>query len=76
MKESHLRAEEPDGMLSDIEIAHAAAREYNPAGISGLATVSAPTALAHRLARQAGLSLAALSKQGVMTFDGDEHGNP
>lgn len=46
------------------------------AGISGLATVSAPTALAHRLARQAGLSLAALAKQGVMTFDGDEHGNP
>ena len=45
-------------------------------GISGLATVSAPTALAHRLARQASLSLAALSKQGVMIFDGVEHGNP
>ena len=40
-------------------------------GISALATVSAPTALAHRLAKQAGLTLAALSKQGVMMFDGD-----
>jgi FdhD protein len=45
------------------------------AGIGGLATVSAPTALAYRLARQAGLSLAALSKQGVMIFDGETHGN-
>jgi FdhD protein len=45
------------------------------AGISALATVSAPTALAHRLACQAGLNLAALSKQGVMIFDGDEHAN-
>ena len=41
------------------------------AGISALATVSAPTALAHRLAREAGLTLAALSKQGVMLFDGE-----
>jgi FdhD protein len=41
------------------------------AGISALATVSAPTALAHRLAQEAGLLLAALSKQGVMMFDGD-----
>jgi FdhD protein len=41
------------------------------AGIGALATVSAPTALAHRLAKQAGLRLAALSKQGVMMFDGD-----
>jgi FdhD protein len=40
-------------------------------GISALATVSAPTALAHRLAYQAGLNLAALSKQGVMIFDGE-----
>lgn len=45
------------------------------AGISALATISAPTALAHRLAREAGLSLAALSKDGVMIFDGDEHGS-
>jgi FdhD protein len=41
------------------------------AGISALATVSAPTALAYRLAKDAGLTLAALSKQGVMMFDGD-----
>jgi FdhD protein len=40
-------------------------------GISALATVSAPTALAHRLAQQAGMRLAALSKQGVMIFDGE-----
>jgi FdhD protein len=40
-------------------------------GISALATVSAPTALAHRLAQQAGMKLAALSKQGVMIFDGE-----
>ncbi len=44
------------------------------AGISALATISAPTALAYRLARQAGLSLAARSKLGVMIFDGDENG--
>jgi FdhD protein len=45
------------------------------AGIGALATVSAPTALAHRLARAAGVKLAALSKQGVMMFDGDDDGN-
>jgi FdhD protein len=45
------------------------------AGIGALATVSAPTALAHRLAQEAGLSLAALSRQGVMIFDGDTHAN-
>lgn len=41
------------------------------AGIGALATVSAPTALALTLARQAGLKLAALSTRGVMIFDGD-----
>ena len=41
------------------------------AGIGALATVSAPTALALSLARQAHLKLAALSKAGVMIFDGD-----
>jgi FdhD protein len=41
------------------------------AGISALATVSAPTALAYKLAQQARLKLAALSKQGVMMFDGE-----
>ena len=40
-------------------------------GISALATVSAPTALAYKLARQCGMTLAALSKQGVMIFDGE-----
>ncbi len=39
------------------------------AGIGALATVSAPTALALQLARQAGLKLAALSKGFVMIFD-------
>ena len=39
-------------------------------GIGALATISAPTALALKLARQAGLKLASLSKQGVMIFDG------
>jgi FdhD protein len=43
-------------------------------GIGALATVSAPTALAYRLAREAGLQLAALSKQGVMIFDGVNNG--
>ncbi|MFN0191375.1 MAG: formate dehydrogenase accessory sulfurtransferase FdhD, partial [Aestuariivirga sp.] len=41
------------------------------AGIGALATVSAPTALALRLAREAGLKLAALSRYGVMIFDRD-----
>jgi FdhD protein len=44
-------------------------------GIVALATVSAPTALAHRLAQQSGLRLASLSKQGVMIFNGDNNGN-
>ena len=39
------------------------------AGIGALATVSAPTALALTLARQAHLKLAALSTRGVMIFD-------
>ena len=39
-------------------------------GIGGLATISAPTALALKLANQAGLKLAALAKQGIMIFDG------
>ena len=41
------------------------------AGIGALATVSAPTALALALARQAHLKLAALSSRGVMIFDRD-----
>ena len=46
------------------------------AGISALATISAPTLLALRLARQAGLQLASVSDGGVMRFDGVEYGNP
>ena len=42
------------------------------AGIGALATVSAPTALALSLARQAQLKLAALSQRGVMIFDGEQ----
>ena len=42
-------------------------------GIGALATVSAPTALALKLARQAGLQLAARAQQGVMIFNGDEN---
>lgn len=41
------------------------------AGIGALVTVSAPTALALTLAKQAHLKLAALSKAGVMIFDED-----
>ncbi len=39
-------------------------------GIGALATISAPTALALKLASQAHLQLAALSKAGLMIFDG------
>jgi len=39
-------------------------------GIGALATISAPTALALKLARQAGVQLAALAQEGVMIFDG------
>ena len=43
-------------------------------GIGALATISAPTALALKLARQAGLQLAASAQQGIMIFDGVENG--
>jgi FdhD protein len=43
-------------------------------GLGALATISAPTALALELARQAGLQLAAMAKDGVMIFDGVEDG--
>jgi FdhD protein len=44
-------------------------------GIATLATVSAPTALAWQLACDAHMQLAALSRQGVMIFDGVNNGN-
>ena len=43
-------------------------------GIGALATISAPTALALRLARLAGLQLAASAQQGIMIFDGADDG--
>ena len=43
-------------------------------GIGALATISAPTALALKLARQAGLKLAASAQQGIMIFDGVDNG--
>jgi len=43
-------------------------------GIGALATISAPTALALKLARDAGIQLAALAKEGVMIFDGVDNG--
>ncbi len=43
-------------------------------GIGALATISAPTALALKLARQAGLQLAASAQQGIMIFDGVDNG--
>lgn len=43
------------------------------AGIGALATVSAPTALALSLARQARLKLAALAQRGVMIFDEEQN---
>jgi FdhD protein len=44
-------------------------------GIAALATISAPTALALKLAQAAGLQLAALSKHGVMIFEEAKNGN-
>jgi len=41
-------------------------------GIGALATISAPTALALKLAQQSGVQVAALAHEGVMIFDGDE----
>ena len=43
-------------------------------GLGALATISAPTALALKLARGAGVQLAAMAKDGVMIFDGETNG--
>lgn len=43
-------------------------------GLGALATISAPTALALKLARDAGVQLAAMAKDGVMIFDGETNG--
>ena len=40
-------------------------------GFGALATISAPTALALQLARQAGLQLATRAQTGIMMFEGD-----
>ena len=43
-------------------------------GFGALATISAPTALALQLARQAGLQLATSAQTGIMMFEGDHLG--
>jgi FdhD protein len=68
--------QKPDGfVLMSSRCSFELVQKCASAGIGALATVSAPTALAYQLAQQAGLKLAALSKQGVMQFNGDKNGN-
>ncbi len=65
----------PDGFaLMSSRCSHELVQKCAVAGIGALATVSAPTALAYKLAKQAGLKLAALSKLGVMMFGGIGNG--
>jgi FdhD protein len=62
----------PDGfVLMSSRCSFELVQKCAAVGIGALATVSAPTALALKLATQAGLHLAALSKAGVMIFDED-----
>jgi FdhD protein len=62
----------PDGfVLMSSRCSFELVQKCASVGIGALATVSAPTALALKLAKQAGLHLAALSKAGVMIFDGE-----
>ncbi len=62
----------PDGfVLMSSRCSFELVQKCAAVGIGALATVSAPTALALKLAKQAGLHLAALSKAGVMIFDGE-----
>ena len=73
MARTHLK---PDGfVLMSSRCSFELVQKCACVGIGALATVSAPTALALKLANQAGLRLAALSKAGVMIFDGEYYGN-
>jgi FdhD protein len=68
MARSHMK---PDGfVLMSSRCSFELVQKCATVGIGALATISAPTALALKLATQAGLHLAALSKAGVMIFDG------
>ncbi len=70
------QGQKPDGfVLMSSRCSFELVQKCASAGIGALATVSAPTALAYQLAQQAGLKLAALSKQGVMLFNGVNNGN-
>jgi FdhD protein len=61
----------PDGfVLMSSRCSFELVQKCATVGIGALATISAPTALALKLANQAGLHLAALSKAGIMIFDG------
>ena len=69
MARDHMK---PDGfVLMSSRCSFELVQKCASVGIGALATVSAPTALALKLATQAGLHLAALSKAGVMIFDGE-----
>ncbi len=68
MARTHLK---PEGfVLMSSRCSFELVQKCASVGIGALATVSAPTALALKLANQAGLHLAALSKAGIMIFDG------
>ncbi len=65
------RQMKPDGfVLMSSRCSFELVQKCASVGIGALATISAPTALALKLAKQAGLHLASLSKAGVMIFDG------
>ncbi len=67
----------PDGfVLMSSRCSFELVQKCAMAGIGALATISAPTVLALKLARQAGLQLASVSDAGVMIFDGEPDGNP
>ena len=68
---------QPDGfVLMSSRCSFELVQKCAMAGIGALATISAPTMLALKLARQAGLQLASVSDAGVMIFDGEPDGNP